>query len=727
MPKPLSITAKVSVLASAAPQQRRFTISAYTGSALDLPNYEHPLYIDIAGIYTASGRERCPVLYDHGGMCELGDDEKTPDQKDFLVGQTTAIRLGKRFDVDGFFLNSTAIGRAVRDIAAEGYEWQASIGADPDEDVLEEIAEGDTAEVNGLTVTGPCFISRRTCVGEISFVVFGADARTAGRITAKARRAIKAAKELAMDFESWVKNTLKLDLATLSEEQRAALQATFDKLDQDVEAGDDEESDVEAGDDEPPGVKASKTTKKKTVVHQVSAAALKRAKDARRIAALEKVCEGHPRILAAALERNWSIDKAKLHVLRAGRASAPTPQSGSGAGSSTVDVPALEAALLLSVGVSPQLVAKWYGEKVVDKATGKDHRGLTLHYVMDRVIEASGGYYRGSRKTDSFIKAALQAERKILAAGGTSSVSLSNILENVAQKSLLAGYEAAKVTWPEFCAVANHADFKPQARYRLDGQGSFKKVNADGELQHIGLSDAKYSGQIDTFGAIISLTRQMQINDDLNAFTELPKLLGNMGAIRVEEAVFILLMGLQAAGFFSTANRNLLHGTEYVLAIAGLTKMEQMFKDQVDANAKPILTAPDRLLVPTTLSVTADSLNREQTIVSTTTANKPMTADNPHRGKYKPICSPYLNNTAIRDQDGAVLSNQSDTGYFGFANPSVRPAIRVGFLNGQQQPTVESTDEVFTTLGMQWRAYNDFGVSSEDPTGAVQVTGVVAP
>lgn len=729
MPKPLTITAKVSIRAAdkGEPKRRRFAIAAYTGSALHLPAFEHPLYLDISGIETESGTERCPVLYDHGGIAELEDDEPTPDQKDYLVGQTTSVRLGKTLDVEGFFLNSTAIGREVQAIAAEGYQWQASVGADPDEDRLEEIGDGETAEVNGQTVQGPCIISRRTLLGEISFVVFGADPRTVARITAMKARL--ASKGIAMTFESWVKDTLKLDLATLGDEQKAALQSAFDKLhgeaeDDTVEAGDDEEPEVAAEDDEKPTVTAKK---KPARVFQASKAALERAGEARRIAALEDACKGHPRILASALEKNWTVDRAKLHVLRASRAHSPTPQAGSNPGQGgTVDVPALEAALLLSVGVAPKLVAKWYGDKTVDKATGKDHRGLTLHYVMDRVIEASGDYYRGSRKTEGFIKAALRAERKILAAsgGGASTVSLSNILENVAQKSLLAGYEAVNVTWPEFCATSNHPDFRPKARYRLDATGSFKRVNADGELQHIGLADAKYSGQLDTYGAIISLTRQMQQNDDLGAFADIPKLLGRMSALRTEEAVYITLLGMVASGFFAAGNRNYLTGTDGALSIGGLTALEQKFSDQVDSNGKPVLTMPSRLLVPSTLKVTADSLNREQTIVATTTANKPLTANNPHVGKYKPISSTYLNNTAIKDQDGAALTGQSDTGWYLFADPSVRAAIVVGFLNGQQQPTVQSSDEVFTVLGMQWRAYSDFGVSEEDPVAAAFATGV---
>ena len=85
--------------------------------------------------------------------------------------------------------------------------------------------------------------------------------------------------------------------------------------------------------------------------------------------------------------------------------------------------------------------------------------------------------------------------------------------------------------------------------------------------------------------------------------------------------------------------------------------------------------------------------------------------------------SPYLNNTAIRDQDGKAITGQSDTGWYLFADPMVRAAIGVAFLNGQRLPTIESSETEFQTLGMQWRGYLDFGVAFEDPTAAEKNAG----
>jgi hypothetical protein len=128
--------------------------------------------------------------------------------------------------------------------------------------------------------------------------------------------------------------------------------------------------------------------------------------------------------------------------------------------------------------------------------------------------------------------------------------------------------------------------------------------------------------------------------------------------------------------------------------------------------------------VGTALGVTARNLYNETALgVATGEASTSTLNMNPHAGKYVPVISPYLNNTAIRDQDGVAVSGQSATQWYLFADPAVRAAVVVGFLNGQQTPTIEDADTDFATLGHQWRAYHDFGVGMEDVTAALKSAG----
>jgi hypothetical protein len=138
----------------------------------------------------------------------------------------------------------------------------------------------------------------------------------------------------------------------------------------------------------------------------------------------------------------------------------------------------------------------------MNEATSGQMRGYSLHALMDTVIHAAGHHFYGSRKSDDFIRAALQPpsgkllQASSIEADGFSTMSLSNILSNVANKGLIAAYSAVEVCWPNVCGVRNHSDFKVHTRYRLDSTGAFKKVAADGELKHVGLTDASYTNQL---------------------------------------------------------------------------------------------------------------------------------------------------------------------------------------------------------------------------------------
>src|SRR5690606_19636189 len=116
---------------------------------------------------------------------------------------------------------------------------------------------------------------------------------------------------------------------------------------------------------------------------------------------------------------------------------------------------------------------------------------------------------------------------------------------------------------------------------------------------------------------------------------------------------------------------------------------KETFQDQVDDNGKPILMSAKVLLVGTPLGTTARTLLRSEKLIDGSSTDKQPEA-NPHHRSLDLAVSPYLNNTSITDQDGNALSGQSDTQWYLFANPMVRAAINVGFLNGQRMPTIQS-------------------------------------
>jgi hypothetical protein len=49
--------------------------------------------------------------------------------------------------------------------------------------------------------------------------------------------------------------------------------------------------------------------------------------------------------------------------------------------------------------------------------------------------------------------------------------------------------------------------------------------------------------------------------------------------------------------------------------------------------------------------------------------------------------------------------------------------IEIVFLNGNEQPTVETADADFNTLGIDMRGFHDFGVSKQEYRSGVAMKG----
>jgi hypothetical protein len=87
-----------------------------------------------------------------------------------------------------------------------------------------------------------------------------------------------------------------------------------------------------------------------------------------------------------------------------------------------------------------------------------------------------------------------------------------------------------------------------------------------------------------------------------------------------------------------------------------------------------------------------------------TTANTKFPAPhaNPHQGKggFRIEVSRYLSN--------ALFTGNSAKAWYLLADPSDLPVIETAFLNGQEAPTVETSDADFNMLGIRMRGYHDF-------------------
>src|SRR5690606_17977309 len=196
---------------------------------------------------------------------------------------------------------------------------------------------------------------------------------------------------------------------------------------------------------------------------------------------------------------------------------------------------------------------------------------------------------------------------------GFSTMSLPGILENVMNKTLLAAYESTPVAAYDLCSVGTVSDFKEISRYRLLGTGGFERVAPDGEIKHGKLSEQKYTNKVETYGQMLTLTREDIINDDLNAFMDIPRQMGRSGAEVIDHLFFTLLLG-NPDNFFSAGNNNYLSGADTAFGVDSLSAAKTTFRKQkagpgtAGKDQRPINIRPELLVVPVELETDAELL-----------------------------------------------------------------------------------------------------------------------
>jgi hypothetical protein len=431
------------------------------------------------------------------------------------------------------------------------------------------------------------------------------------------------------------------------------------------------------------------------------------AAEMRRVEAIRKICAGKfPAVEAQAIEEGWDESRTELHILRASRpqvTSAPGAMGGGPGRLRNCTPQVFEAVALMASGLPNSRIEAMYDEPILEAADKL--RGVGIQEFCELACGAQLPRYR--RDASGWLQAAF------------STTSLPGILSNIANKMLLEGYNYVEDTWRRIAKIASVNDFKEHTRYRMTGSFRFEQVGPDGELKHGKLDEQKFGQKAETHGIMFALTRQMIINDDMGAFTDIPRQIGMGAGESIADAVWGLWLKnpVQDDGhaFFSVNHKNYAEGVDTALTIDGVTAAEISFGEQVKPNGRPLGIQPTLLLVPTALKVPAQLLMTSPQVNETTTANKPKPASNPHVGKYEVVSSTYLSNTSF---PGA-----SSKAWYLLTDPNRLPAIEIAFLNGVDRPTVEKTDADFSTLGVQFRGFIDVGVREQDFRGALKMKG----
>jgi len=327
---------------------------------------------------------------------------------------------------------------------------------------------------------------------------------------------------------------------------------------------------------------------------------------------------------------------------------------------------------------------------------GRDWAGQTLLDLARECLEASGTRTR-------------RMPRHEIAKLALSTSDFPYILADVANKTLRQAYEAYPRTFLPFSRRRSAVDFKNINAVQLGEAPSLQKVNEKGEFTHGSIGESKETYKLATYGRIVSITRQVIINDDLGAFTRIPAGFGVAAATLESDTVWGIITSNPNMGdgvaLFHANHANLNSGAGSALALTGLGAGMAAMAKQKGLDGITTLNVQARYLaVPVALQLTAFQL-----VASNLAPAQSANVVPEYIRALTPIAEPRL--------DAA-----SATAWYLFAAPDQIDTIEYAYLEGQDGVYIE-TRQGFDVDGVEIKARLDFGATAIDWRGMQKNAG----
>ncbi|MGQ9686629.1 MAG: prohead protease/major capsid protein fusion protein, partial [Thiobacillaceae bacterium] len=327
---------------------------------------------------------------------------------------------------------------------------------------------------------------------------------------------------------------------------------------------------------------------------------------------------------------------------------------------------------------------------------GRDWTGQTLIDLARECLEFSGVRTR-------------RLPRHEIATLALSTSDFPYILADVANKTLRQAYEAYPRTFLPFSRRRSAVDFKSINAVQLGEAPSLTKINEKGEFTHGSIAESKETYKLATYGRIVSITRQVIINDDLGAFTRIPASFGVAAATLESDTVWGIITSNPTMGdgvaLFHATHANLNTGAGSALSLAGLgAGMAAMAKQKGLDGVTVLNVQPRYLVVPVALQLTAFQL-----IAANLAPAQSANVVPEYIRALTPIAEPRL--------DVA-----STTAWYLFASPDQIDTIEYAYLEGQDGVYIE-TRQGFDVDGVEIKARLDFGAAPLEWRGVQKNAG----
>lgn len=335
------------------------------------------------------------------------------------------------------------------------------------------------------------------------------------------------------------------------------------------------------------------------------------------------------------------------------------------------------------------------------KDGGEQFGHMTTREIARDFLIRSGVKGHASMSPFELVNAALGLQRH----GAQTSSDFAIALQQAGNLTILDAYQTADdEQWRVLSAEKSANDFRPMPLVGLTGTPEFLVVEENGEYTYASFGDLGDSYKLWTAGRIISLSRQLIINDQLGLFGDMAGHLGRGAALHEANAWWANLLGnptmSDGKALFHADHGNLAGAGGFISATA-LSAGRAAMRKQKDRDGTTFLN-----LAPKYLLVGPDSETEAEKLVASITATK----------------SADVTPAFIRSLVPVVTPRITDYSWYLLADPKRAATMQHSYLRGSRGVYID-TRVGFEVDGVEYKGRIDFNARAADYRGAYKNPG----
>ena len=254
------------------------------------------------------------------------------------------------------------------------------------------------------------------------------------------------------------------------------------------------------------------------------------------------------------------------------------------------------------------------------------------------------------------------------------------LLANTAQKAMMKGYDEADETFQVWTTAGSLPDFKVQSTVDLGSFPALRKVGEGAEYKYITVGERREQRVLATYGERFAITRQSIVNDDVDAFSRLPRKMGRAAIRTVGDLAYAVLTAnaamADAIALFHASHSNLQAAAVPSTAALDIMRVAMARQKDVGQTTGSLNIRMRYAVGPVTLQGALNVVRDSEFEVGGTSTTKANTVPNSVRNTFDVVTD-------------ARLDDASTSIYYGVADPAMHDTVVVDYLDGNQAPTLE--------------------------------------